>query len=77
MCVYPAYNSVESSSGLLRIIHVLSYSLHGYNNNYLQCVMMWSVSGAGRTRSVFDIFREDVVTSVDSTPVENTFVEVL
>ena len=33
-------------------------------------------TGAGRTKSVFDIFREDVVGDVGSTAVENSFLEV-
>lgn len=33
-------------------------------------------SGNGRTSSVFDIFREDLVNDVDSTLEENNFVEV-
>ena len=38
--------------------------------------MYCDLTGAGRTKSVFDIFREDVVGDVESTPVENTFLEV-
>ena len=33
-------------------------------------------TGAGRTKSVFDIFREDVANDVETTALENTFLEV-
>ena len=67
LCVYPADNSVESSAGAPYTSHITSF---------MSPIICRVLTGAGRTKSVFDIFREDVVNDVESTPVENTFLEV-
>ena len=38
--------------------------------------MVPGAGSAGRTKSVFDVFREDISTAVTSNAVENTFFEV-
>ena len=49
-------------------MHPVPYISLIHESNNMLCLL----TGAGRTKSVFDIFREDVVNDVESTPVENT-----
>ena len=62
LCVYPADNSVETSEGEFPLPIATMTSLVS--------------AGAGRTKSVFDIFREDIASDLTSTAVENQFLEV-